>query len=77
MHKMMVESKNSLLTGRNLWQNKTRERQRSAVTGLGLRGQEGGDNKQHSTKLGMPAEKEKHKLCWAYTKRFSQSQTKN
>jgi len=38
----------SLLTGRNLWQNQTQEGWPSASTSWGLRGQERGNNKHHS-----------------------------
>jgi len=40
MHKPTVDRKNSLLTGRNLWQNQTQEGRPSALTSWGLRGQE-------------------------------------
>jgi len=52
MHMATVERKNSLLTGKNLWQNPTQEGQPSALNGWGLRGQERGDNRHHNTRLG-------------------------
>jgi len=54
-----VERKNSLLTGRNLLQNK--EGRPSASTSWGLRGQKRGDNST-ITPGQIPAEREKHKL---------------
>jgi len=42
MHEATVERNNSLLMGRNLWQNQTQEGWPSASTSWGLRGQKRG-----------------------------------
>jgi len=56
-----IKKKNSLITGRNLWQNQTQEGRSSVLTGWVLRGQERGDSKLLNTRAGLPAEKEKQK----------------
>jgi len=62
MHEATEERNNSLLTGRNFWQNQTQEGWPSASTSQGLRGQKRRDNKHHNTIQRIPAETEKHKL---------------
>jgi len=49
MHEATVERNNSLLIGRNLWQNQTPEGWPSASSKWGVRGQKRGDNKHHNT----------------------------
>jgi len=44
MHEVTGERRESLFTGRNLWQNQTKGEHPCASTGWGLRGQERGDN---------------------------------
>jgi len=48
MHEATVERNDSLLTGRNLWQNQTQEGWLSASTSGGLRRQKRGE-KHHNT----------------------------
>jgi len=62
VHKATVKRKNSLLTGRNLWQKQTQGGRPSASTSWGLRGQERGDSRHHNTRPGTLAEKDKQKL---------------
>jgi len=62
MHEKTVERNDSLLTGRNLWQNQTQEGWPSASTCWGLRGYKRGDNKQHNIIPRIPIETEKHKV---------------
>jgi len=50
VHEATVERKNSVLTGRNLWQNQTQEGWPSTSTSWGLRRQKRGDNKHHNTR---------------------------
>jgi len=57
-----VERKNSLLTGRNLKQNRTQEGRSSASTGWGLTRQKRGGNKHHPTRPVIPAVREKHRM---------------
>jgi len=57
-----LERNNSLLTGRNLWQNQTQEDWPSASTSWGLRRQKRGDNKYRNTIQRIPVGTGKHKL---------------
>jgi len=54
--------RNSLLTGRNLWQNQTQKGWPSTSANWGLRRQKRGDNKHHNTIQTIPVETGKHKL---------------
>ena len=57
-----VERNDSLLTGRNLWQNQTQEGWPSTSTSWGLRGQKRGDNKHQNIIQRIPVGPGKHKL---------------
>ena len=57
-----VERNDSLLTGRNLWQNQTQEGWPSASTNWGLRRRKRGDNKRCNTIQRIPVGTGKHKL---------------
>ena len=54
VHEATVERNDSLLTGRNLWQNQTQEEWPSASTCWGLRRQKRGDNKHRNTIQRIP-----------------------
>jgi len=62
VHEATVERNDTLLTGRNLWQNQTQEGWPSASTSWNLRGQKRGDNKHHNTIQRIPVKMGKHKL---------------
>jgi len=57
-----VERNDSLLTGRNLWQNQTQEGWPSSSTSWGLCGQKRGDNKHCNTIQRVPVGTGKQKL---------------
>jgi len=62
MHEATVERNDSLLTGRNLWQNQTQKGWLSTSTSWGLRRQKRWDNKHRNTIQRIPVGTGKHKL---------------
>jgi len=62
MPEVTVERNDSLLRGRNLWQNQTQEGWPSASNSWGSRGQKRGDNKHRNTIQRIRVETGKHKL---------------